>query len=632
MISDMLSGDGGGYEEGRLSMWMLLLAYGDSGAHVWGQGEGTEVTNRMDDPNLTMEEYIRLEEEKARKRGKVFNWQTATYEKIKVDDDLHDLSSMEAEFPAIVINDTFAPQDTLQCKSQPAISYFDDLDFFNDFKNEFPVIVYNDAQTSKSDLLTELILTPQQIDEFNDKTSLSDYDEEEQNVLYFNDLFPFNMICSDDSKSEKDNDNNKIDIIQSFEKYKSIHGSNALFETSHDKKTKDFITESFVIKLNENIVIWIFYANGTLFFLIMNLCALFGVPFDPKRYEGLEYTDSDIVDFESRLERIYSREVHRVLVVDFLGMPDLLRDGLIVRWETSVMRPFTFGLGSYAYWIRQSFYISAGGARTFRDATLRDYWRGISSAGDFLSTTTSYTLIRDPILRLCHRLIACSIAGRSQAPEKVTVTDLFYLRGIDVGSVNVPYLLVRYLRLFAAGRKSGAHIYGGQFVARLAGHFGILTTEILGGLTVITLELQAWVAMGPERQPDAVAGAPAKVEDAPIVDEGSQADPTPAQAPQQPPPPPPALARTMVQRLGRLEEDVQGLRQDVGSLRGLVERSMTDQGRFSTWTMTQLMEASGLTYQAFDGFFRGSSTAAFQRRTRQRTGEANTSTAQPSIA
>ncbi|GKF61201.1 hypothetical protein Tco_0181255, partial [Tanacetum coccineum] len=53
----------------------------------------------------------------------------------------------------------------------------------------------------------------------------------------------------------------------------------------------------------------------------------------------------------------------------------------------------------------------------------------------------SYTMIRDLILRLCHRLIACSIAGRSQAPEKVTVTDLFYLRGMDVDSVNVPYLL-----------------------------------------------------------------------------------------------------------------------------------------------------------------------------------------------
>ncbi|GKB02332.1 hypothetical protein Tco_0830421 [Tanacetum coccineum] len=31
----------------------------------------------MDDPNIIMEEYIRLEEEKAHKRGKVYNWETA---------------------------------------------------------------------------------------------------------------------------------------------------------------------------------------------------------------------------------------------------------------------------------------------------------------------------------------------------------------------------------------------------------------------------------------------------------------------------------------------------------------------------------------------------------------------------
>ncbi|GJV80056.1 hypothetical protein Tco_1515926 [Tanacetum coccineum] len=42
----------------------------------------------------------------------------------------------------------------------------------------------------------------------------------------------------------------------------------------------------------------------------------------------------------------------------------------------------------------------------------------------------------------------------------------------------------------------------------------------------------------------------------------------------------------MPQRLGRLEEEMQGLRQDVRSLCGLVERSMTDQGRFSTWMIS----------------------------------------------
>ncbi|GJZ88824.1 hypothetical protein Tco_0660606 [Tanacetum coccineum] len=62
-------------------------------------------TFRMDDPNITMEEYIRLEEEKARKRRKVFNWETAKYGKIWYDEDIHDLRSVETEFSAITFND-----------------------------------------------------------------------------------------------------------------------------------------------------------------------------------------------------------------------------------------------------------------------------------------------------------------------------------------------------------------------------------------------------------------------------------------------------------------------------------------------------------------------------------------------
>ncbi|GJR62183.1 hypothetical protein Tco_1504345 [Tanacetum coccineum] len=186
----------------------------------------------MDDPNITMEEYIRLEEEKARKRGKVFNWKTAMYDRIWYDEDVHDLRSIENEFPAIAFNDSLKSGETLSC--EPTVSSLnDEIDFrisfddsddehytiFKRFENEFPAIVYNDAQTSKSDLLTESILSPQHINEFdlNDKTSLSKFYEEEQNVLYFNDLFPFNIIHLDDLKSKKDNYDNEIDIIQSSE-------------------------------------------------------------------------------------------------------------------------------------------------------------------------------------------------------------------------------------------------------------------------------------------------------------------------------------------------------------------------------------------------------------------------------
>ncbi|GKA91007.1 hypothetical protein Tco_0812877, partial [Tanacetum coccineum] len=328
------------------------------------------------------------------------------------------------------------------------------------------------------------------------------------------------------------------------------------------------------------------------------------------RYEGLEYSDADIANFEARLAMIFRREVHRVMVFDFGGLPAMMAEGLSARMLME--HQDDQGVSLFTSWAWRRLFDIRG---LLVHELILEFYSTFRFSQAILDLDTSGTL----------RLIAYSIAGRSQAPEKVTVTDLFYLRGMDVDSVNVPYFLARYLRLFAAGKKSGAYIYGGQFVARLAEHFGLLTAEILGGFTIIAPELPiidmaelvrlhiyaqfydtwAWVAMGPERQPDAAAGAPVIDEDAHTIDEGDQTVSAPVQAPQQAQPPPPA-ARNVPQRLGRLEEDVQGLRRDVGSLRGLVDRSITDQGRFSTWMiscMAQLMDASGLTYQAFDGTF-----------------------------
>nr|GEY23070.1 hypothetical protein [Tanacetum cinerariifolium] len=202
----------------------------------------------MDDPNITTEEYIRLEEEKAHRRGKVFNWETATYDKIWDNEDIHDFGYVETEFPVIVFNDTLT--------SEAVLSYF-----INDFENEFLAIVYNDALTSKLDFFTEPTISPQHIDEFNlkDETSL-ECDEEEQNVLNINDLFPFNVIYPNDSKSDKDNDDDKVDIKHSSGDLSvkplpdvittdvgaCAHESNKLLETSHDASNKFFKTETFI--------------------------------------------------------------------------------------------------------------------------------------------------------------------------------------------------------------------------------------------------------------------------------------------------------------------------------------------------------------------------------------------------
>ncbi|GJS46300.1 hypothetical protein Tco_0596421 [Tanacetum coccineum] len=81
-------------------------------------------------------------------------------------------------------------------------------------------------------------------------------------------------------------------------------------------------------------------------------------------------------------------------------------------------------------------------------------------------------------------------------------------------------------------------------------------------------------------------------QDAPIIDEGGQADPALVQAP-----PPPATARTMPHRMARLEEDVHEIR---GTL-----------------------AEAGMTYTTYS-----ETPREYQRRVRHRTDSASTSAAQ----
>ncbi|GJZ22265.1 hypothetical protein Tco_0559304 [Tanacetum coccineum] len=264
----------------------------------------------MDNPNITMEEYIRLQEEKAQRAGRTFNWQTATYAILfddtsdatlsceptvsplndnKIDfrisfdesDDedytvIYDENSFSYKIISVndlktdSVNDNDKVNMPLFSTPEPEVSYSNDLDFFKDFENDFLAIVYNDALTSKSNFLTDPTKSPQHIDEFNLKNekSLSECDKKEQSILYYNDLFPFNAIYHDDLKSDKDNDINEIDNEQSSRDMSVVPLPNVIntddgalalsqikaLEYKHDTSNKFFKTETFIKKLNINIM------------------------------------------------------------------------------------------------------------------------------------------------------------------------------------------------------------------------------------------------------------------------------------------------------------------------------------------------------------------------------------------
>ncbi|GKE57787.1 hypothetical protein Tco_1496972 [Tanacetum coccineum] len=121
--------------------------------------------------------------------------------------------------------------------------------------------------------------------------------------------------------------------------------------------------------------------------------------------------------------------------------------------------------GFGAYWL--------GSERVIPDKEdLRNYWIEISSDRDFLGLAPSYEFIRDPVRRLCHRIISCSISGKGQAPKKVVWGTLHWAS---------------------------------------CSSFGLVSDQGMSGLLVVATSR-------PERQPNVAAGAPEAAEDAPAVD------------------------------------------------------------------------------------------------------------------
>ncbi|GKF10681.1 hypothetical protein Tco_0048607, partial [Tanacetum coccineum] len=68
------------------------------------------------------------------------------------------------------------------------------------------------------------------------------------------------------------------------------------------------------------------------------------------------------------------------------------------------------------------------------------------------------------------------------------------------------------------------------------------------------------------------------------------------------PPPPPAAARTMPQRMARLEEDVREIHGTLAEQRKVISAMAHDFSRFCTWTttsLTQMMDRAGVTYTSY---------------------------------
>nr|GEY24640.1 hypothetical protein [Tanacetum cinerariifolium] len=150
----------------------------------------------MDNPDITMEEYTEVEAKKAGRCGQEFNWEIATYGKVRYFADIKYFKDFENEFPAIVYDNALT--------SELEVSF--------NFENEFPAIVYNYALATDHKIVSEPLVSPLDNNEIDFRILLDESDDEDYICIYDESSFSYKLIYVNDLKMDLGNDNDKVKI------------------------------------------------------------------------------------------------------------------------------------------------------------------------------------------------------------------------------------------------------------------------------------------------------------------------------------------------------------------------------------------------------------------------------------
>ncbi|GJU34185.1 hypothetical protein Tco_1182539 [Tanacetum coccineum] len=127
----------------------------------------------MGDANHTIEEYIELKAKKAHRRGQMFHWETATYEKAR---------------------------------------YHENIGYFKDFKTNFPAIVFDDALATDHKISSEPTVSLLDDNEIDFRISFDESDNEDYTFIYDKNLFSCKLIHVNNLKTDSKNDNDEVNI------------------------------------------------------------------------------------------------------------------------------------------------------------------------------------------------------------------------------------------------------------------------------------------------------------------------------------------------------------------------------------------------------------------------------------
>ncbi|GKE89358.1 hypothetical protein Tco_1566833 [Tanacetum coccineum] len=198
----------------------------------------------------------------------------------------------------------------------------------------------------------------------------------------------------------------------------------------------------------------------------------------------------------NRLFRI-KEHVLRKYVMEFLFI-FMFKDRVM---ELDVVDTMVFQLGEVKRSMSMRRFILALGLYTpeeindnlfepFRDACFRnrtnnynptEYFVGISTQNYYDTRhPPSYTIIKNHIRRLVHRLLTLLVACKHNAKVKVTLDDLFLLHNIDGEKmVDVPWTVAKFLSDKTKRYKKKSLIVGAHLIGRIARYNGLGLGELV---------------------------------------------------------------------------------------------------------------------------------------------------------
>nr|GEZ67930.1 hypothetical protein [Tanacetum cinerariifolium] len=133
-----------------------------------------------------------------------------------------------------------------------------------------------------------------------------------------------------------------------------------------------------------------------------------------------------------------------------------------------------------------------GGFHSDEHFNTQKYWLSISREENLSLSRSHAATIKNPVLRMLHKLITYGLSQRTTGYDKIQKNNLWLLSMFDArhqnGYANVAWLIARWMQRKRASTQGDNMIYYGQFITNLSRKARFLSDEVLRSLSVLGIQ------------------------------------------------------------------------------------------------------------------------------------------------